>query len=150
MVKTRANPIILIAFTLSGILLLITQFGVISPFGIIEISQIQYIWLFWFSIIFFIVSTALLIVRVPRHARWSQGYSGIITRTVRIGDNQKDYFIQGEVDTPLREVLLANWPFDGQDPDSKWHVVDNRGNDITDAPLDSLDGTAIIIVEEDA
>ena len=125
------------------------QFGVISPIGLIEISSSQYIWLFWVSVIFFIISTANLVARIPRHAKWSQGYSGTITRTVKIADKQKDYFIQGAVDTPIKEVLLDNWPFDEQDPDSKWHVVDNRGNDVTNAPLSSLDGTATVVVEED-
>ena len=149
LVKTRINPLFLIAFALSGLLLLMVQFGVISPVGIIEISYSQYIWVFWFSVIFFIVSTANLVARIPRHAKWSQGYSGTINRTVRIADKQKDYFIRGAVDTPIKEVLLDNWPFDEQDPDSKWHVVDNRGNDVTNAPLSSLDGTATVVIEED-
>ena len=125
------------------------QFGVISPFGLVEISYIQYVWVFWVSVIFFIISTVNLVARIPRHAKWSQGYSGTITRTVKIADKQNDYFIRGAVDTPIKEVLLDNWPFDEQDPDSKWHVVDNRGNDVTNAPLSSLDGTATVVIEED-
>jgi hypothetical protein len=125
------------------------QFGVLSPNGLIEISYSQYIWVFWVSVIFFIISAANLVARIPRHAKWSEGYTGTITRTVKIADKQKDYFIQGAVDTPIKKVLLDNWPFDEQDPDSKWHVVDNRGNDVVNAPLSSLDGTAIVIFEED-
>jgi hypothetical protein len=147
--KTRIKPVFLIAFILSGLLLLMVQFGVISPNGLIEISYSQYIWVFWVSVIFFIISAANLVARIPRHAKWSQGYSGTITRTVKIADKQKDYFIQGAVDTPIKEVLLDNWPFDEQNQDSKWHVVDNRGNDVANAPLSSLDGTAIVIFEED-
>ncbi len=148
MVKLKINPLSLVVFTLSGVLLLMVQFAVISPIGLIEIPYSTYIWLFWFSFVFFIVSTANLVARIPRHAKWSEGYSGTITRTVKIRDKQKDYFIRGAGDTPIREALLDDWPFDEQDSDSKWYVVDDRGNDITNAPLSSLEGTATVIIEE--
>ena len=147
--KWKSNPVSLIAFTLSGVLVLMVQFGAISPSGLIVISLSQFIWVFWFSVIFFIVSTANLVARIPRHAKWSQGYSGTITRTVKIADKQKEYFIRGVADTPIKEVLLDNWPFDDRDPDSKWHVIDNHGNNVTNAPLSSLDGTATVVIEED-
>ena len=149
MVNLRINPLSLIAFTLSGVLLLMVQFGVISPSGLIVITYSQFAWLFWFSIVFFIVSTANLVARIPRHAKWSEGYSGTITRTVKIADKQKDYFIRGSGETPIRDALLDDWPFDEQDSDSKWHVVDDRGNDITTSPLSSIDGTATVVIEED-
>ena len=125
------------------------QFGVISPIGLIEIPYSQFIWLFWFSVVFFVVSTANLVARIPAHTKWSEGYSGTITRTVKIADKQKDYFIHGAGDTPIREALLDDWPFDEEDSDTKWHVVDIRGNDITNVPLSSLDGTATVIIDED-
>jgi hypothetical protein len=149
LVKSKINPLSLVAFTLSGVLLLMVQLGYISPNGLIAIPISQYIWLFWFSVVFFIISMANLVARIPQHAKWSEGYSGTITRTVKIAGEQKDYFIQGAGDTPIKEVLLEDWPFDEQDSDSKWHVVDNRGNDVTNVPLDSLDGTSTIVVEED-
>ncbi len=84
MSKRKINPVSLIAFTLSGVLVLAVQFGVISPSGLLVISLYQYVWVFWFSVIFFIVSTANLVTRIPRHARWSTGFSGEIVRTVKI------------------------------------------------------------------
>ena len=123
------------------------QFGAISSGGIINITIFQYIWLFWLSVIFFIISTANLVVRIPKHAKWSTGYRGTITRTVKIAGEQKDYFIRGSGDTPIGKVVLDNWPFDEQDSDSKWHVVDKLGNDVTNAPLSSLEETATVIIE---
>ncbi|TFH05723.1 MAG: hypothetical protein E4H14_12180 [Candidatus Thorarchaeota archaeon] len=73
MTKLKINPISLIAFTLSSILLLMVQFGVISPIGLIEVSYSQFIWIFWISVIFFIVSVANLVVRIPSHAKWAMG-----------------------------------------------------------------------------
>jgi hypothetical protein len=147
--KLKINPISLIAFTLSSILLLMVQFGVISPIGLVVVSYPQFIWIFWISVIFFIVSVANLVVRIPSHAKWAVGYTGIITRTVKIAGKPKDYFIKGVGDTLVREVLLENWPFSEQDKDSKWYVVDELGNNVTNNPFSSLDGTATVIIEED-
>jgi hypothetical protein len=124
------------------------QFGVISPSGLIVISLSQYILLFWFSVLFFIVSIANLVTRIPRHAKWSTGFSGEIARTVKIAGENKDYFIRGRGDTSIKEALLENWPFSEQDPNSNWHVVDELGNDVTSKPLKSIDGTMIVIIEE--
>ncbi len=146
--KWKINPISLIAFTLSGVLLLMVQFGVISPSGLIVISLSQYILLFWFSVLFFIVSIANLVTRIPRHAKWSTGFSGEIARTVKIAGENKDYFIRGRGDTSIKEALLENWPFSEQDPDSNWYVVDELGNDVTSKPLKSIDGTMSVIIEE--
>ena len=146
--KWKINPISLVAFTLSGVLLLLVQFGVISPSGLIVISLSQYILLFWFSVLFFIVSIANLVTRIPRHAKWSTGFSGEIARTVKIAGENKDYFIRGRGDTSIKEALLENWPFSEQDPDSTWYVVDELGNDVTSKPLKSIDGTMSVIIEE--
>ena len=146
--KRKINPISLIAFTLSGVFLLMVQFGVISPSGLIVVSLSQFIWLFWFSVIFFIVSTANLVTRIPRHARWSTGFSGEIVRTVKIAGEIKDYFIRGPGDTSIKDALLENWPFSEQDSDSNWYVTDGQGNDVTSESLNSITGTMIVIIEE--
>ncbi len=145
----KINSLSLITFTLCSILLLMVQFGVISPSGLIVISLFQYTLLFWFSIIAFISSTANLVVRIPSHAKWSTGFSGEIVRTVKIAGENKDYFIRGKGDTSIKEALLDNWPFSEQDPDSNWHVVDELGNDVTGEPLSSITGIMSVIFEEE-
>ncbi|MBE0526404.1 MAG: hypothetical protein IH631_05640 [Candidatus Thorarchaeota archaeon] len=77
------------------------------------------------------------------------GYTGTIARTAKIAGNPKDYFIKGVGDTPIREVLLENWPFSEHDKDSKWYVVDELGNTVTNSPLSSLDSIATVTIEED-
>lgn len=148
LIQTKINPLSLIAFTLCSIFLIMVQYGFISPNGIIVISSIQYTWIFWFSVIAFIVSMANLIVRIPRHAKWSTGFSGKIVRTVKIAGENKDYFIRGASDTPIKEVLLENWPFSEHDQESNWHVVDELGNDVTTEPLSALNGTATVVIDE--
>jgi hypothetical protein len=145
----KTSPVALVVFTLSAILLLMVQFGAISPTGIIPVTTFQYTVLFWVSVVFFIFSTANLVTRVPRHAKWSTGYDGTITRTVKLDGEQKDYFIEGEGETPLKDVLLSNWPFHDLDSDSSWIIRDSQGNDITNNPLSSLSGTAIVVIKED-
>ena len=146
--KWKSNPVSLIAFTLSGLLVLMVQFGVISPSGLIVISLSQFIWVFWFSVIAFTISTVNLGLRIPSHARWSTGFSGEIARTVKISGESKDYFIRGRGETSIKEALLDDWPFSEQDPNSNWHVVDELGNDVTSKPLKSIDGTMSVIIEE--
>ena len=141
----KINSLSLIVFTLCSIFLLLVQFGFISPIGVIVISPLQYLWVFWFSVIAFIVSTANLVSRIPRYARWSTGYSGEIVRTVKNTDSGRDYFIRGKEDMTLEEVLQERWPFKEKDRGSKWYVVDELGNDVTTMPLGSVNETVSII-----
>jgi hypothetical protein len=147
--KWKIDPVSLIVWIFCSIFLLLVQFGYISPYGIIVVSFPQYTWVFWISVIAFIVSTANLVSKIPRYARWSVGYSGEIVRTVKSGDSGKDYFIRGKEDTPLKEVLHKEWPFKEKDRESKWYVVDELGNDVTSMPLGSVDGiVSIVFVKE--
>ena len=146
----KINSLSIIAFTLSSLLLLMVQFAFISPIGIIVISSTQYTWLFWFSVIAFILSTANLVTRIPRPAKWSTGFSGEIVRTVKIAGKNKDYFIQGSSDTSIRKALLENWPFSEHDKKSTWHVVDEIGNDVTNTPLNLLNGISTVVIDEDS
>ena len=145
MEKWKIDPLALFLWILCSIFLLLVQFGYISPFGIIVVSYPQFTWVFWFSVIAFIVSTANLVSKIPRYARWSIGYSGEIVRTVRYAESGKEYFIRGKDDTPLKEVLHARWPFKEKDQGSKWHVIDELGNDVTSTPLGSIDETVSIV-----
>ncbi|MDH4212495.1 MAG: hypothetical protein OEV85_01120 [Candidatus Thorarchaeota archaeon] len=145
MEKWKVDPLALSIWILCSLFLLLVQFGYISPYGIIVISYTQYTWVFWLSIITFTISTAYLVSKIPRYARWSIGYSGEIVRTVKSADSSKDYFIRGNETTPLKEVLHKTWPFKDKDQDSKWYVVDELGNDVTSTPLGSIEGTVSIV-----
>ena len=142
------DPFSILIWFISSIFLLIIQLGYISPVGVIVVSLDQYAWLFWVSVIVFIVTTANIVTKVQRHAEWSTGFSGEIVRTVRIAGNDREYFIRGAGDSLLGEILHENWPFQEHRQQSKWYVVDERGNDVTNQLLNSLDGTASIIFED--
>jgi hypothetical protein len=143
--KRLIDPLSLFIWILCSLFLLLVQFGYISPFGIIVVPYPQFTWVFWFSVIAFILSTANLVSKIPRYARWSIGYSGEIVRTAKIADSSKDYFIRGREEASLKEVLHERWPFEEKDRGTKWYVVDELGNDVTNASLGSVDGTVTIV-----
>jgi len=120
-----------------------------SPLGYIVITIEQYEWLFWASVLALVISTVNLVARVKAHPQWKDGFSGEIVRAVRISGEDKDYFIRGTSEAPIKQVLLDDWPFSEHKHSSVWHVVDERGNDITVQPLSSIDGTASVVIEED-
>jgi hypothetical protein len=134
----------LILWIICSTFLLLVQFGLISPVGIIIISLDQYTWIFWISAFAFTLSSIYLVYRIPRYARWSLGYTGEIVRTVKYSKSGRDYFVRGKDDTLLKDVLHKNWPFKERNQSDKWYAVDAFGNDVTDQPLGSLDGTVTI------
>ena len=150
MARKQINLLYVIAWLFSSILLLLVQLGYISPIGFIVITQVQYVWLFWISAILFIFTTAFLVARVRSHPKWTIGFTGDIVRTVRISNQEREYFIRGKSDSPIRDVLLDAWPFSELDSNAKWYVADSHGNDITNKPFGSIDGTANIIIGDDS
>lgn len=150
MSKWKIDPFSLIVWILSSVFLFLVQFGYISPYGYIVVSHSEFTWVFWFSVFAFILSTANLVSKVPRHARWSTGYSGEVVRTVKKADSSTDYFIHGKDDTPLKVVLQKCWPFKENNRESKWYLVDELGNDVTNMPLGSINETvSIVFLKED-
>ncbi len=63
----------------------------------------------------------------------------------RIAD--EEMLIHGKADTTFREAALEYWGFSRIDRDSRWIILDDAGNDITDSPLSSFAGIAAIAAE---
>ncbi|MBN2229762.1 MAG: hypothetical protein JW779_09225 [Candidatus Thorarchaeota archaeon] len=147
MANRRIDLFSVLIWFFSSLFLLVVQLGYVSPVGVIVVSLEQYAWLFWMSVVLFLVTTANLVTKVQTHARWSTGFSGEIVRTVRIAGDDQEYFIRGASNTPLGEILDENWPFHEHSRKSKWYVVDERGNDVTNQSFSSLEGTASVVFE---
>lgn len=148
MTRHEINSLTLVIWVLCSIFLLLVQFGYISPIGLIVVTSEQYVWLFWFSALVFILSTANLVARIKKHPGWSEGFSGEIVRTFRVSGQEKEYLVQGKGETSIKHILSSDWPFDEYEHSSVWYVVDEQGNDITNQPLSSIDGTASVIFED--
>jgi hypothetical protein len=71
--------------------------------------------------------------------------SSIWKRVVRDGPSGESYIITGTEKTTYKEALLNNWPFNKRDKNSKWHVDDDKGNDITYRFLSEIDCIADIV-----
>ena len=136
-------------FLLSSIFLMLVQYGVISPRGLVIITYDQYTVLFWLSIAIFISSLAILFTQFPYYAKWSIGYTGDCVRTVRIPGKKKDLFIRGAPDATVREVLLDNWPFDSRNPNSGWQVFDSLENEVSGQLLESITETLEVVFPPD-
>jgi hypothetical protein len=73
-----------------------------------------------------------------------KGYSGKITRVVKIPKARMEYFISGTPDTTFEEALHDNWPFEDRDSKSKLRIMTDKGVDITKSALSSHEGTVLV------
>jgi hypothetical protein len=71
MVRKKPSVSSLIYFLLSSGFLLLVQFGFVSPVGLIIVTAVQYVVLFWLSIALFVSSLAILLAQYPHYAKWS-------------------------------------------------------------------------------
>lgn len=71
----------------------------------------------------------------------------ICKRVVKDGFEGKEIIISGKHETTFRDACLKNWDFRRTDKDSKWFIVDDSGNDITNLSLISYEGIGIMIAE---
>jgi hypothetical protein len=68
-------------------------------------------------------------------------------RVIRDGDNGPELIITGSCDDTFGQACRANWLFKSVNRKSKWFIKDERGNDVTETPLRSVDGIFIIYSE---
>jgi hypothetical protein len=143
--KKNVDLASIVLFVLGSIFLLLVQLGFVSPSGLIRVTDIQYAWLFWISVVFFIFVAANLASRFPRYAGWKMGYDGTVARTAKMAGSPREYFIKGGENQTVRSALLENWPFEDVDKDSNWHAESPEGNDVTDSVLKSIVDTVTVV-----
>ncbi|MBN2229053.1 MAG: hypothetical protein JW779_05620 [Candidatus Thorarchaeota archaeon] len=73
-----------------------------------------------------------------------KGYSGKITRVVKIPEARMEHFISGKPETTFGQALRDNWPFEDHDINSKWRIVTENGEDVTKNALSSHEGTVMV------
>jgi hypothetical protein len=69
------------------------------------------------------------------------------TRVVQDGYDGPELIISGSCDDTFAQACRANWLFKSVNRKSKWFIKDERGNDVTDMPLRSVDGIFILCLE---
>ena len=70
--------------------------------------------------------------------------TSVVSRFIRDPISDEEVIVVGSPDTTFRQACLQDWPFDGIRARSDWIIKDDKGNDITDAPLSRYDGNATI------
>ncbi|MGY5860700.1 MAG: hypothetical protein RTU63_15135 [Candidatus Thorarchaeota archaeon] len=68
-------------------------------------------------------------------------------RVIRDGDDGREFIISGGSEDTYAQACRANWYFESVHRESKWYIKDERGNDVSDKPLQSVDGIFILIPE---
>jgi hypothetical protein len=68
-------------------------------------------------------------------------------RVIKDGASGLEFIISGDREETFAEVCRTNWPFERVKRKSKWYIKDERGNDVSDKPLGSVDGIFYLIPE---
>jgi hypothetical protein len=68
-------------------------------------------------------------------------------RVVRDGPDGVEFIISGDREETFAEACRANWHFESINRKSKWYIKDERGNDVSDKPLGSVDGIFMLVSE---
>ena len=58
-----------------------------------------------------------------------------------------EFFIYGKPSDSVREAVKREWPFPDKSKDSKWHVRDEQGGNVTDMKLSETEGTIEIVFD---
>jgi hypothetical protein len=77
----------------------------------------------------------------PVHIRKDPNH---ISRVVGDTNTKEEYIIFGAPDWSYRTALLSDWPFNNVSKSGDWIVKDERGNDISNTPLERYDSIASI------
>ena len=68
-------------------------------------------------------------------------------RVIRDGPGGQEFIISGDREQTFAQACIANWYFESVKRKSKWYINDERGNDVSDRPLDSIEGIFTLISE---
>ncbi|MFW9768662.1 MAG: hypothetical protein ACFFF9_17210 [Candidatus Thorarchaeota archaeon] len=71
----------------------------------------------------------------------------IVSRVVRDSERGTELIVKADPYATIRETLEDDWPFKKK-KSSRWYLLDERGNDVTDRPISDWDGIAVIYFEE--
>jgi len=138
------------------IVLLIPFVFILSYYGIIptpvtETAAVSFLMFVIFLVIIGIVLLGLYYAFVESMARskaqkkYSDPDPTQCRRVVKDGIDGADYLISGPLKESFGQACRNNWQFEKTDKHSSWIVKDERGNDITNSPLESYDSIAMIV-----
>jgi hypothetical protein len=68
-------------------------------------------------------------------------------RVIKDGHDGQEFIISGGSDDTFAQACRSNWYFESVNRKSKWYIKDEHGNDVSDKPLQSVDGIFTLIPE---
>jgi hypothetical protein len=71
----------------------------------------------------------------------------ICKKIVKDGYDGIDIIVTGPKDTTFAQACMTNWQFTSTSRKSRWYIRDEKGNDVSDRLLDSVDGVFILVPE---
>ena len=81
------------------------------------------------------------------NVRYKERDPSICRRVIRDGYDGVEFIVSGHKEDTFEQVCRANWQFESTDLKSKWYIKDEKGNDVSDKSLESVDGVFILIPE---
>lgn len=102
----------------------------------------------WASIVLMLAGIINIFWRIEGYAPIVKEPDGFVTRAVRGSNHTEEYFVRGRSGESLKTALVRDWPFKKRDPNAEWHALDQLGNDVTESPLESIEGQPSIVFHE--
>ena len=71
----------------------------------------------------------------------------ICTRVIRDGFDGAEFIISGDRQETFAQACIKNWQFESVSQKSSWFIKDEKGNDVSDRYLETVDGIFILVPE---
>jgi len=69
------------------------------------------------------------------------------SRVIRDGPDGEEFIISDAKEETFGQACRKNWQFTSVNQNSKWFIKDEKGNDVTDRSLETVDGIFVLIPE---
>jgi hypothetical protein len=135
------------------VLLVIPTIYLLALFGVLPSYTLMPV--VFGGFVFIIVMIALVVAQMEIFSsfmsrskifkKYSDPDPTVYRRAVKDGVDGVEYIVNGSETTSFREACMDNWHFLYVDRKSSWLIKDDRGNDITESPLSTYDGIAVLI-----
>jgi len=112
-----------------------------------------------YSTLFFIVLGVIILAIIVVAVRGGGGLSvgnrsvykdrdaSMRSRVIRDGPDGAEFIISDAKEETFGQACRKNWQFTSVNQNSKWFIKDEKGNDVTEKSLETIDGIFILIPE---
>ncbi|MGY5860701.1 MAG: hypothetical protein RTU63_15140 [Candidatus Thorarchaeota archaeon] len=80
-------------------------------------------------------------------SRYKDSDSSMIKRVIKDGYDGEEVIVSGNRETTFGQACKDQWQFVSVKRNSRWYIKDDRGNDVSDKLLQSVDGIFVLVPE---